>query len=60
MLQLRRQNEKSAQNLMNTRLNSMNALCLINIHKVYNSSSINHNKILKKKIFFALKQALRM
>ena len=51
MLQLRRQNEKNAQNSMNTQLNSMNALCLMNIHDVYNSSSINHNEILKKKVF---------
>ena len=59
-LQLRRQNEKNAQNSMNTQSNSMNASCSMNIHDVYNSSSINHNKILKKKSFFALKQALRM
>ena len=32
----------------------------MNIHDVYNFSSINYNKILKKKKFFALKQALRM
>ena len=45
---------------MNIRLNSMNVSCLMNIHKIYNSLSINHNEILKKENFFALKQALRM
>ena len=30
----------------------MNASCSMNIHDVYNLSSINHNKILKKKKFF--------
>ena len=29
----------------------MNVLYSMNIHDVYNSSSINHNKILKKKFF---------
>ena len=38
----------------------MNASCLMNIHDIYNLSSINHNKILKKESFFALKQTLRM
>ena len=66
MLQLRRQNEKSAQSLMNTQSNLMNALCsmniscLMNIHDIYNSSSINHNEISKKENFFTLKQTLRM
>ena len=32
----------------------------MNIHDVYNFSSINHNEILKKKSFFMLKQTLRM
>ena len=50
-LQLRRQNEKNAQNSMNTRLNSMNILCSMKIHKIYNFSSINHNEISKKKVF---------
>ena len=59
-LQLRRQNEKNAQNSMNTQLNSMNVSYLMNIHDVYNPPSINHNEILKKKNFFALKQTLRM
>ena len=45
---------------MNTQLNSMNTSCLMNIHDVYNLSSVNHNKILKKENFFALKQTLRM
>ena len=39
---------------MNIKINSMN------IYEVYNLSSINHNKILLKKSFFDLKQALRM
>ena len=38
----------------------MNASCSMNIHDVYNFSSINHNEILKKENFFALKQTLRM
>ena len=38
----------------------MNASCSMNIYNVYNLSSIKHNEIVKKKIFFALKQALRM
>ena len=38
----------------------MNASCLMNIHDVYNSSSINCNKILKKETFLALKQTLCM
>ena len=33
---------------------------LINIYNIYNFLSISHNKILKKKSFFALKQTLRM
>ena len=32
----------------------------MNIHDVYNLSSTNHSKILKKENFFALKQTLRM
>ena len=40
---------------MNTQLNSMNASCSINIHDVYNFSSINHNEISKKKNFFYIK-----
>ena len=52
MLQLRQQNEKSAQNSMNTQSNSMNVLYSMNIHDVYNFSSINHNEISKKKKFF--------
>ena len=32
----------------------------MNIHNVYNFPSINHNKILKKENFFALKQTLRI
>ena len=66
-LQLRRQNEKNAQNSMNTQINLLNISCLmnarinlINIHNVYNFSLINHNEILKKENFFALKQTLRM
>ena len=59
-MQLRRQNEESAQNSMNTQSNSMNASCSINIHDVYNPSSANHNEISKKKSFLALKQALCM
>ena len=39
---------------MNARMNSMN------IHDVYNFSSINYNKILKKENFLTLKQTLRM
>ena len=38
----------------------MNASCSINIYDVYNSSSINYNKILKKENFFTLKQMLCM
>ena len=38
----------------------MNISCSMNIHDVYNFSSINHNKILKKENFFVLKQTLRM
>ena len=32
----------------------------MNIHKVYSSLSINHNKISSKENFFILKQVLRM
>ena len=32
----------------------------MNVHEVYNFSSINHNDVSKKKSFFALKQTLRM
>ena len=39
---------------MNTQSDSMNVLYLINIHDVYNLSSINHNKILKKEKFFCV------
>ena len=67
MLQLQRQNEKNTQNLMNTQINSINIsysinarMSSMNIHDVYNFSSINHNEILQKKSFFALKQTLRM
>ena len=60
MLRLRRQNEKNAQNSINTQLNLMNVSCSMNIHDVYNFSSINHNEISKKENFFALKQTLRM
>ena len=35
-------------------------ICSMNIHKMYNSSSINYNKILSKESLFVLKQALRM
>ena len=59
-LQLRRQNKESAQNSMNTQSNSMNVSCSMNIHDIYNSSSVSHNEISKKKSFFALKQTLRM
>ena len=45
---------------MNTQLNLMNVLCLMNIHGIYNPPSTNHNKILKKKNLFVLKQTLRM
>ena len=38
----------------------MNVSCSMNIHDVYNSSSINHNEISEKESFFALKQTLRM
>ena len=48
------------QSSMNTELNSMNALCLMNIHDIYNFLSTNHNEILKKENFLALKQTLRM
>ena len=40
---------------MNKQLNSMNISCSMNIHDVYNSSSINYNKFLKKKKFFRVK-----
>ena len=33
---------------------------LMNIHDVYNFSSINYNEVSKKNFFFALKQTLRM
>ena len=59
-LQLRQQNEEDAQSSMNTRSDSINASDSMNVHEVYNSSSINHNEILKKRSFFALKQTLRM
>ena len=59
-MQLQQQNEENAQNLMNTQSNSMNASCSMNIYDIYNFLSINHNKISKKKNFFALKQTLRM
>ena len=59
-LQLRRQNKENAQNSMNTQSDSMNASYSMNIHDVYNPSSINHNKISEKESFFALKQTLRM
>ena len=59
-LQLRRQDEESAQNSMNTQSDSMNVSCSMNIHDVYNSSSASHNEISEKRNFFALKQALRM
>ena len=52
-LQLRRQNEKNAQNSMNIRSDSIHVSCLMNIHEIYNFSSTNHNKISKKKIFCA-------
>ena len=32
----------------------------MNIHNIYNLSSTNYNKILKKENFFTLKQTLRM
>ena len=60
MLQLRRQDEENAQNSMNTQSDSMNASCSMNIHDVYNSSSVSYNEILKKENLFALKQTLRM
>ena len=59
-MQLRRQNEKNAQNSINTQSNLMNVLCSMNIYNVYNFSSHNHNKVLKKENFFILKQTLRM
>ena len=45
---------------MNTQSDSMNVSCSMNIHNVYNLSSVNHNEISEKESFFALKQALRM
>ena len=40
----------------------MNAqkICSMNVHEMYNSSSINYNKILSKESLFVLKQTLRM
>ena len=38
----------------------MNASCLMNIYNIYNLSSVNHNEILKKESFFALKQTMYM
>ena len=32
----------------------------MNIHKIYNSLSVNYNKILSRKSLFILKQTLRM
>ena len=32
----------------------------MNVHKMYNLFSINHNEILQKKNFFVLKQTVRM
>ena len=55
ILQLRRQNEEFSQDLMNT-----HEICLMNIHEMYNSSSINYNKISSKESLLVLKQALRM
>ena len=60
MLQLRRQNKKNAQNSMNIQSNLMNVSYSMNIHDVYNSSSINYNEISEKENFFMLKQTLRM
>ena len=55
ILQLRRQSEKFSQDSMNT-----HEIYLMNIHKMYNSSSINYNEISSKKNLFVLKQTLRM
>ena len=55
ILQLRRQSEKSSQDSMNT-----HEICSMNIHEMYNFSSINYNEISSRKSLFVLKQTLRM
>ena len=55
ILQLRRQSEKFSQDLMNT-----HEICLMNIHKMYNFSSINYNEVSSKENLFVLKQTLRI
>ena len=55
ILQLWRQNEESSQDSMNT-----HEICSMNIHKMYNFSSVNYNEISSKKNLFVLKQTLRM
>ena len=45
---------------MNTQSNLMNTLNSMNIHDMYNFSSINYNEILKKENLFTLKQTLHM
>ena len=54
-LQLRPQSEEFSQNSMNT-----HEICLMNIHEMYNSSSINYNKVSSKESLFVLKQTLNM
>ena len=55
ILQLQWQNERFSQNSMN-----MHKIYLINIHEMYNFSSINYNEILSRKSLFVLKQTLRI
>ena len=39
---------------------NIHEICLMNIHKIYNFSLINYNKISSKESLFVLKQILRM
>ena len=55
ILQLRRQNEEFSQDSMNT-----HEICSMNIHEMYNSSSVNYNEVSSKENLFVLKQTLRM
>ena len=55
ILQLRSQNEKFSQDSMNT-----HKICSMNIHKMYNSSSINYNEVSSRRSLFVLKQTLSM
>ena len=55
ILQLRSQDEKFSQDSMNT-----HKICLMNIHEMYNSSSVNYNEVSSRKSLLVLKQTLSM